>query len=145
MSAIDIDALVDDLTPVKSLRERDAMSYVFLVTGLLAPATFVFLGCRDALLMGLRHPMFFLRGGTLLILGFATAYAAVTMSKPSVGQVSKSWMWALAGASLFPLTAIFMALVSRPNSLSVIAPMYGKECLQFSIMGGLAVGSLLVY
>lgn len=149
MSAISIDALVDDLTPVKSLRERDGMSLTMCAAAMAMAFVLYFLGCRTDVLMGDPNYMFFLRGGTLLLLGISTAYAAITMSRPSVGQSNTSWMWVLAAASLFPITAAIMTAIRMPTDMAVVIsifkPQVGIECLSYSALGGLGSGSAMVY
>ena len=129
-----IDNLVEELTPVKVLKNRDGLVLVLSVTAILAVAVVAIGGMRDDLLMGMSHPMFFLRGGALLLLGLTGCYAVISMSQPAVGNSFKGWIWALLAALLFPATAIGMAMISAPDDMAIFVPRYGVECLAVSVL-----------
>ncbi len=99
-----IDRLVDDLTPVKPLKARDGLALTVMTAAVFAALVAVFGGIRGDILMGIPDPMFFLRGGALLLLGLTSSYAVIAMSQPAVGNSFKGWVWALFAALLFPAT-----------------------------------------
>jgi hypothetical protein len=135
-----IEQLVDELQPVQRVSVRQglvmALSLMTLVTTLVA----VFLGVRDDLLMGEPHAMFFLRSGTLLMLGLATAWSVVHMATPGVGNRQSGWIWALGAAALFPLTALILSAIHMPPA-EFVRPVEGVFCLAFSSLFALAIGS----
>lgn len=138
-----IDRLADDLKPVRTLATGTGLTLLLGLTVAAAVAITLTLGIRGDLLMGDPHPMFFLRGGMLLVLGLATAVAALRMNRPCVGAVSNGWMWAVAAALLFPLSAAISALLHGPMVPEMVAPQFGLECLAFSGVFGLGIGSAL--
>jgi len=134
-----IDSLVEDLTPVRSLKTRGGMSVIILLALASSAAVAFFMGVRGDLAMGIPHEMFFLRSGVLLMLGFATAFAAINMARPGVGNFGRGWMWALAAAALFPVTAAIMSAINMPP-IEALRPAEGLKCLVVSSMSALVIG-----
>lgn len=139
-----IDRLVDDLTPVKPLKIRDGLALTLVVAAVLAAAVAMIGGVRDDIMTGVPHPMFFLRGGALLLLGITSSYAVIAMSQPAVGNSFKGWIWALVAALLFPATAAVMAMMAAPDNIAILVPRYGTECLAISIMAGTGIAAAQV-
>lgn len=140
-----IDALAAELTPVRRLRTAEGLALPALAT--LAAALLVagVMGLRQDLMDMTPHPMFFLRTGTLALLGVAATLAVVGMARPAVGrEASGGWRWALAAAALFPLTGFAMLFIDPPADMEVFAERYGMECLRMSLGFGLAIGATLV-
>lgn len=114
-----IDDLVNDLTPVRPMNTNK---------GLALPAVIVFaftalfisqLGLRSDLAAGIPAPITLMRGGVLLLLGFATARAVVHMAQPSVGKGNQGWAWAVGAALLFPISALIVAISSMSADMPV--------------------------
>ncbi|MEL6828405.1 MAG: DUF1109 domain-containing protein [Pseudomonadota bacterium] len=135
-----IDDLVDDLSPVRSLKPSGGMAVAAVLTMLACGSVAWFLGVRNDLAMGMADEMFFLRSGVLLMLGVATAYAAVNLARPGVGNLNRGWIWALVTAALFPLTAAIMSAINMPP-VEALRPSEGLHCLTFSGMAALVIGS----
>ncbi len=135
-----IDGLVDDLKPVKALRPSMGLAVTALLSVATMTAVATLMGVRSDLAMGMADEMFFLRSGILLMLGFATAFTVMNMARPGVGQLSRGWVWALAAASLFPITAGIMSIINTPP-VEALRPSQGVECLTVSILSALAIGS----
>tara|TARA_R110000787_G_scaffold3020_4_gene11770 strand:- start:20812 stop:21450 length:639 start_codon:yes stop_codon:yes gene_type:complete len=140
-----IDRLVDDLTPVKPLKARDGLALTLMTAAAFAALIAVFGGIRGDILMGIPDPMFFLRGGALLLLGLTSSYAVIAMSQPAVGNSFKGWVWALFAALLFPATAAVMAMIAAPDNMSIFVPRYGVECLAISIFVGTGIAAAQVF
>lgn len=136
-----IDSLVDDLTPVKPLKARNGLALTLVIAAVFAVAVAVFGGLRGDILMGIPHPMFFLRAGALLLLGVTSSYAVIAMSQPAVGNSFKGWVWALLAALLFPATAIVMAMMAAPDNMAILVPRYGLECLGISMLLGTGIAA----
>ena len=136
-----IDSLVDDLTPVKPLKARSGLALTLVIAAVFAVAVAVFGGLRGDILMGIPHPMFFLRAGALLLLGVTSSYAVIAMSQPAVGNSFKGWVWALLAALLFPATAIVMAMMAAPDNMAILVPRYGLECLGISMLLGTGIAA----
>lgn len=135
-----IDGLVDELEPVKTIKPTTGLLIAggLTLTAMLAVATA--LGIRNDLAMGMADEMFFLRSGILLMLGLATAFAAVNLARPGVGNLNRGWIWALATASLFPITAVIMSLINTPP-VEALRPAQGMLCLAVSMISALGIGS----
>ncbi len=131
----DIQSLVDDLEPVRAV--KPIRSIVLPVAAMLLALAFVVmrLGGREDVMAGEPSAMFLLRGGTLLLLGIASAWAVVRMASPSVGRQDNGWKVALAAAALFPLAAILVSMKHDPMP-SLTAMQDGMECLRMSVMSG---------
>jgi hypothetical protein len=130
-----IQSLVDDLEPVRSMNPR--RSIVLPVSAMLLALAFVvaLLGARADVMAGEPSSMFLLRGGMLLLLGLASAWAVVRMASPSVGRYDNGWKVALAAAALFPLAGILVAMRQDPMpALTEFTD--GMECLRMSLMSG---------
>lgn len=144
MSDMMIDRLVEELTPVKPLKNRNGLALTLAIAAILALAVAMLGGIRGDVLMGVPHPMFFLRGGALLLLGVTSSYAVIAMSQPAVGNSFKGWIWALLAALLFPATAIVMAVMAAPDNMAIFVPRYGLECLGISILAGTVIATAQV-
>ncbi|MEO9913427.1 DUF1109 domain-containing protein [Parasphingorhabdus sp.] len=136
-----IDRLVEDLTPIKPLKNRDGIVLTLGLTAVFAAIVVMTLGIRGDIMMGMPHPMFFLRAGALLLLGVTSCYAVIAMGQPAVGNSFKGWIWALCAALLFPATAIVMALIAAPDNMAVFVPRYGLECLSVSALVGCGIAT----
>lgn len=134
--------LVDDLSPAPPMRLWQSAAAVASATLAVLLAIAIGLGLRPDLLAGDPSPMFFLRSGTLFLLGAATTLAVIQMSRPAVGQMGNGWKWALCGALLFPATAIVMGLIS--GQFGPLDPVDGFQCLAFSGLSSLVIGSVIV-
>jgi hypothetical protein len=106
MREFDIEALVADLKPVRTVRSRHGMALVMGATAAAIGWVGLWYGIRDDILAGAPEPLVILRGGALLLLGLATSLAVTAAAKPSVGQRHEGWLWALAAALLFPVAAL---------------------------------------
>ena len=144
MSDMMIDRLVEDLKPVKPLKVRNGLALTLAIAIIFAVAVAMIGGIRGDLLMGLPHPMFFLRGGALLLLGVTSSYAVIAMSQPAVGNSFKGWVWALFAALLFPATAAVMAMIAAPDNMAIFVPRYGVECLGISLLVGAGIAATQV-
>jgi hypothetical protein len=143
MSQFNIQQLVDDLEPVRTLRPKHSMAAALVVMGAILAFIMLWLGPRDDLMAGEPDTMFLLRGGILLLLGVANAYAALAMASPSVGRHGTGWQIALAAALLFPLAALIVAMSVSPAD-AMAATQTGMQCLRMSVMGGLATAVPMV-
>jgi hypothetical protein len=143
MTQFNIQLLVDDLEPVQTLRPKQSMAASLIITGAMLLLIVLWLGPREDMMAGKPDSMFLLRGGTLLLLGLANAYAAIAMASPSVGRQGSGWQIAVAAALLFPLAALIVAMsVGATDAIS--GTRMGMECLRMSVMGGLATAIPMV-
>ncbi len=139
-----ISDLVDDLKPIRPFSATRAMGIPIVLTAALVAITAWIMGMRGDVMIGNPDPMFLLRGGTLLLLGLGSAHAVLSMASPSVGKLQTSWQMALASAALFPLAALIVAF-SASSKISMATIPSGIQCLQMSMLGGLAVAVPMVW
>lgn len=147
VDSFDIDAMVQDLEPVRPLRLREGIAIALAAMVLCALAIAFGLGVRGDLANGVPHWMFIVRSATLLGLGIAAAAAAISAATPSIGGARTAlWKWNLAIASLFPLGAVFVWLAdlrSLDGARRVLDPQYGLQCLQMSTLCAASVGTAM--
>jgi hypothetical protein len=142
-TGFDISALVDDLQPVRPLNGmRGLLMPLLAITAALLVIAGAF-GLRPDLLAGQPAEMFLIRAGILLLLGVSCAHAVLSMASPSVGKQNNGWKMAVAGAFLFPLSAMIVALTGK---IPPIAQMLnGYECVIMSAIGAFATAIPMVY
>jgi hypothetical protein len=143
MSGFDIEALTQDLVPVRRVKPRDALLVVGLATMVAVAVVFARFGLRADVMAGTPHPMVMIRCGTLLLLGFAALSAVIASARPGVGQASHGWRWALAGAALFPVTSAVLSLVNGGFPRAVLVAHSVPYCIGISTVSGLVIGGAL--
>lgn len=144
-ATFNIDALVQDLAPVRRLQVRRGLVLALALTALCALGIGLSLGLRNDLAQGAPHWMFGVRAMTLLAVGVAAAVAALAQASPAVGtKRSRGWTWPLAAALIFPALALW-ALVTRlpdwDHIVQVLDPPYGLECLGMTALCATGVGA----
>ena len=135
-----IDGLVDDLEPINTLKPSGGLAVTGLLTMIVMVVVAMTMGIRNDLAMGMADEMFFLRSGVLLMLGVSTAFAAINMARPGVGNFSRGWIWAATTAALFPLTAAIMSAINMPP-VEALRPMEGLKCLTISGLAAFTIGT----
>lgn len=140
---IDIETLVADLQPVRPVEPRAGALLAVVAAAVAAAIVAAWLGVRPDIVAGNPHPVVMMREGMLLVLGFAALAAVVASARPGIGQSSTGWRWALAAASLFPLTSIALSVTGGGFPLEVLYSVDGPWCLAVSIAGGLMIGAAL--
>ena len=126
-----IAALVDDLRPVKPIKEVPTL---LVAAGIAVASLFAISLLRDLrvdLAVGQPTAMFLLRTGMLALLGGATGFSVLTMAKPSVGKHNSSWLIATTFAALFPLGGI-IAFMTGDTTLSIASTASVYRCLGYS-------------
>jgi len=138
---IDIETLVADLQPVRPVSPRGGVLIALVAAAVVVAVVAATLGLRPDVVAGDPHPVVMMREGMLLLLGFASLAAVVASARPGVGQSSTGWRWALAAASLFPLTSIALSMTSAGFPMDVLFSVDGPWCFGVSIGGGLLIGA----
>jgi hypothetical protein len=138
-----ISELVDDLRPVTPLGKTRGLIIPALLTAAFICVIIVAKGLRADLISGHPAEMFLIRAGILLLLGTASAHAVISMACPAVGKHSNGWQMALAGALLFPLSAMIVASSGDINP-SISMMKFGLECMMMSAIGALAIAIPMV-
>lgn len=138
-----IASLVDDLRPVRAMRLRSGLVLAGGAVAVTIAATILLLGVRDDVANGQFQPLFLFANGLFLMVGLATALAAVGMGLPRVGQSSQGWKWPLAMATLLPASALIM-LVSRTEALPPeLVTSHEIKCVAMGMALGLLTATVL--
>ena len=92
-----IASLIDELRPVRAMRMRDGLALAGGAGAVTVIATIAVLGLRPDVANGQFQPLFLFANGLFLIVGLATALAAVGMA-PRVGHFPARagngwWRW----------------------------------------------------
>ncbi len=138
-----LDDLVADLRPVKKVRPTDAVSIVLGAVAAAAAVVAFRFGFRPDIMAMTPAPLVLLRAGMLLVLGAASFMAVVGSARPAVGQSQGGWVWALAAALLFPLTAMIMMAGGADMPHGALSPRVGGYCLGIGGASALLIGSAL--
>lgn len=138
-----ITALVADHRAVRPFRVWPG--WAIAATGVVAGAIACHLafGIRPDILTGAPSESVLIRSAALLIVGLASLFATVSLSRPGVGKAADGWLWVGAFATIFPLTAIFYFATGRMPDY-IIHASSGIRCLIASTLIALAIGTGLV-
>jgi hypothetical protein len=139
----DISALVEDLQPVQPLNGMRGLWMPLLAITTALMGTAAIFGFRPDLLAGQPAEMFLIRAGILLLLGVSCAHAVLSMASPSVGKQNSGWKMAVAGAFLFPLSALIVAFTGEMPPRAQM--LNGYECVIMSAIGAFAAAIPMVY
>lgn len=139
-----IASLVDDLRPVRAMRMVDGLALVASAGAITVVLTILLLGLRPDVADGQFQPLFLFANGLFLIVGLATALAAVGMGMPRVGHSSQGWKWVVAMGSLLPATAVIM-LASRtePMPLALVTN-HEVKCVAMGLALSLLTATALI-
>ncbi len=143
MNLNNIDALVDDLTPVRAVAPRDGFALIAGATALTVLLVALTFGLRADVMDGTPDPIVVVRAGILFILGLAAVSAVIASARPGVGQRNNGWRWALAAASMFPITSAVLAMANMDEAVSAVATVGAFRCLGISGISGMIIGGLL--
>lgn len=147
MVHFDVNALVDDLEPVRVIKRRDNLLLVLGATFVSSLVVIAIFGIRPDIVIGDPHPVVIIRAGLLLLLGLATTLAVAAAARPSVGKSSSGWLWALAAAAVLPGAAlckfIYLYLAGQPLDLFMVDFEFGPRCLIVSSVSALWIGGVM--
>ena len=146
-SEFDLDLLVADLQPVRRIKPVEGLALVASAAAAVALYIVMRYGLRADIVAGAPEPMVVIRGGMLVLLGTATAFAATAAARPAVKQSQNGWGWALAAAALLPAAAAILYLYHRltgmPFPPGAFDFRYAPWCLGLGCGGALLMGSVL--
>jgi hypothetical protein len=138
-----IEELVADLRPIKRVKPQRGAALVIAAVSSTVVGIWMTAGLRTDIMAGAPHPIVMLRGGMLLLLGFATLSAVLASAQPRVGRSSNGWRWALAAALLFPLTAAYLSIINGSIPEADLHAHNGPWCLKISCGSALLIGGTL--
>lgn len=139
----DISQLVADLQPVRAMTGRHGLLLSAAITCAVLLGVGGLMGFRTDLMTGNPAEIFLIRAGILLLLGGVCAHAVISMASPAVGKHNNGWQIAVAGALLFPLAALIVAITGNDGS-AMPDMRNGLECLMISSIGAMAVATPMI-
>lgn len=142
-SNILVDSLVADLRPVRTTHAGHGLLMVLVSLMIASGVTVSIYGMRPDLVAMTPNSMVLLRGGALFILGLATTFAALAAAKPAVGSGQNGWIWALAPALLFPVSAVAMALWTGGVPDDFLRVNSARYCIGIGCGSALLIGGAL--
>jgi hypothetical protein len=144
MSALSLEALVLDLTPIRRVRPGHGMLLIGSGVLLAVAVALFWLGPRPHLAMVFLHPFGLGRSALLLGLGVVAATELVAMARPRVGRTDRIWRWGLALALLLPaLTLAYGAGQERPLAELMALGSWAK-CLGTIAMLSVGVAAFII-
>ncbi|MDG5488462.1 DUF1109 domain-containing protein [Sphingomonas sp. BGYR3] len=142
--ALNIETLVDGLTPVRRMRPGQGMMLGLMLAAAVAVIIALTSGIRADIAAMRPLPIVVLRSGTLLLLGLATLKAVTAMARPAIGGAQRGWMWMLAAALLFPLASIIGMIDEGRVPMEAVMNGAARDCLRLSLSGALAIGTAMI-
>ena len=137
--------LVAELRPVRAMRARDGLALAGAAAAATIALTVLVLGIRPDVAKGHFQPLFLFANGLFLILGAGAALAAIGMGMPRVGQSSHGWKWAVAMASLLPITALIMLASGTEPMPAAFVTSHEIKCVAMGLVLGLLTAAALVW
>lgn len=120
--------LAADLTPVRPMRPRTGMALAAAAGAGTLLSVWLVGGFWRGMLAGEAAPFYYVTHGLLLILGLASASAAIALARPCVGNRQDAPGWAAAMVAILPLTVLVIAFVTGAG-LSGLVDDYSLHCL----------------
>lgn len=141
-----INALVDDLEPVRPLHRIEGGALVAVAAVLTVLLVLVVNGLADNVRTGTVSAMFLLANGLLLMLGVAASASTIAMASPRVGNRHDGTVWAIAMAGVFPAVAVIMLAVHGPDAPHLLDAAGSWHCFAEATLASLLIaGALLVW
>jgi hypothetical protein len=139
-----IAGLVDDLVPVRPLRQRRGMGWAMAAMAAGAVGLISLTSLRADFARGQPDALGLLSTGLFLVLALASAWAVVDMARPQVGSRREGWIWTALMAALLPLSALALMGLNQLNGASSGLLMDGTTCLKYGLIWGLLTAGVLV-
>lgn len=140
-----INALVDDLAPVRPLRRIEAGILVLAAMVLTGLMVLAINGLADNVRSGTVSPMFLLANGLLLLLGLAASASTIAMASPRVGNRHDGTGWAIAMAAVFPSVTLALLAVHRADLPHLLDLAGGWHCFAEAALASLVVATALLF
>lgn len=138
-----IAGLAQDMEPVREFKAREGGIWVALALAVTIGCVLAIEGFWQGIAEGDASSFFWVTNGLLLLLGLASATAAVTMASPNVGNRYDAPRWAAAMVGVLPLAAL-IAAVSSPEASHSAAHILTPHCIIASLAAATVTGAALV-
>lgn len=139
-----IAGLVDDLVPVRPLRQRRGMGWAAVAMAAGAVGLILQGGLRADFARGEPDGMGLLTTGLFLMLALASSWAVVDMARPQVGSRREGWIWNALMAALLPISALVLMAINLLRGGPSGLLLDGTDCLKFGLLWGLLTAAALV-
>ena len=137
-----IAGLTEELTPVRSFKERDGMKLVAIAAAITLAGVLAIEGLWVGAFQGEAAPFFWVTNGLLLLLGLASAGAAIAMASPGVGNRHDAPKWSFAMLGVLPLAAV-MSIVSHGTETAAHNDPFALHCFTASLIASIGIGGAL--
>lgn len=137
-----IAGLTDDLTPVRSFKQRDGIAMVAVAAALTLIGVLAIEGLWFGAFQGEAAPFFWVTNGLLLLLGLASAGAVVAMASPGVGNSHDAPKWSFAMLLVLPLAAV-MSVLSHGSETAALNDPFALHCFTASLIASTGIGGAL--
>jgi hypothetical protein len=138
-----IEALADDLPPVRAMHFGEGMLLLGTAAGLTAVAVSMIYGLREAAFSGAASPYFYIVNGLLVLLGIASAASVISMALPRVGNRHDGPRWAMAMVGILPVAAL-ISLFAEPSGLAAF-PAHEWVCTTRGLAASLLTAGALFF
>lgn len=140
-----IDALVENLQPVRAMRQRDGRALFVVATLATLAAVALIYGFRPGLMQGSVSALFLITNGLFLLLGLAAANSVILMGNPRVGARHDGTRWAVAMAALLPITALVTGVAARHSGSLLHISRHDLLCPLMGMGFGLLIAAGLLF
>jgi hypothetical protein len=137
-----IDALTADLAPVRLWSLRDGLLLILFAALLCVAVVAATFGVRADVVAFSPAAIVVARSAALLLLGIATAIAALAAARPEVGRHGGGWVWAALAAAAIPALALWGALTGEARLDQIVSDSV-PWCFGISLSSALLIGTAM--
>lgn len=137
-----IAGLTEELSPVRAFATRDGALLVALAALVTLAAVALVEGLWAGAFQGEASPFFWVTNGLLLLLGLASAGAAIAMASPGVGNRHDAPKWAFAMLGVLPVAAV-TSILSHERGIAALNDDAAWHCVSSSLLAALFTGAAL--
>lgn len=138
-----ISGLTKELAPVRTFAMRDGAALVAAASVVTLAAVMLVEGLGARVFQGQAAPFFWITNGLLLLLGLASAGAAIALASPGVGSRHDAPKWAAAMLGVLPLAAL-ISVFSRVGTGEIVFDLSALHCFVASLASALFTGGALI-
>lgn len=140
-----LEGLVADLKPVAPLRQRNGMALSFVAFAAGAVLVVSVLGFRQDFASAHPAQLALTAAGLFLVLALASAWAAIDMARPAVGNRREGWGWAALMAAVLPVSALGLMAMNLASGKPAGLDPDGYSCLCLGCGVGLLTAATLTF
>lgn len=126
------------------MRARDGLALAAAAGVITVGLTIALIGLRPDIAAGNFQPLFLFANGLLLAVALGSAFTAVRMGMPRVGQSSHGWKWGVAMAGLVPAAALIMLASGTEKMPAALVTRHEINCVVMGLLLGLLTAAVLV-